>query len=408
MTARVPLIVHVVYRFGVGGLENGIVNLINGMPAHRWRHAVVSLTDVSAEFARRIERRDVRCIALGKRPGHLVRYYPQLFRLFRELGPAIVHTRNLAALEAVVPAWAAGVPVRIHGEHGWDMQDPAGKRRRYRHVRRLYRPFVNRYVALSRHLEDYLERQVGIAGERVSQIYNGVNTERFRPSREGRLPIAGCPFRDPGQWLLGTVGRMEAIKDPLTLAQAFVRIQEHGSVPSRQLRLVVVGEGALRDAVRQVLERAGVLDRVWFAGERTDVPEIMRGLDCFVLPSLAEGVSNTILEAMASGLPVVATRVGGNSELIESGLTGVLVPPANADALANAILDYLGDRSTARRHAKAALRVVEARFSLARMVADYSVVYERSLAAAGSPVPPTGGDPVGERLNSAGPGTAAN
>ena len=408
MSAPAPLIVHVVYRFGVGGLENGIVNLVNGMPPHRWRHAIVALTDTSDEFAKRIERRDVRCIALDKRPGHLVWDYPRLFRLFKELGPAIVHTRNLAALEAVVPAWAAGVPVRIHGEHGWDMQDPAGKRQRYRHVRRLYRPFVDRYVALSRHLEDYLEQQVAIAPERISQIYNGVNTERFRPSREGRLPIPGCPFGEPGQWLIGTVGRMEAIKDPLTLARAFVRAQAIGSVAAKQFRLVIVGEGALRGEVRQVLERAGILDRVWFAGERADVPEIMRGLDCFVLPSLAEGVSNTILEAMASGLPVVATRVGGNSELIESGMTGVLVPPSNPDALAQAILAYFGDRGTARRHAKAALRVVETRFSLARMVADYVGMYERALAAAGDPVPPMGGDPLAERPNSAGTGPAPN
>ena len=140
MTAPPPLIVHVVYRFGLGGLENGIVNLVNRMPGQRWRHAIVSLTDVSAEFAERIERADLRTIALDKRPGHLLRDYPRLYRLFKELRPAVVHTRNLAALEAVVPAWAARVPVRIHGEHGWDIHDPAGNRRRYRLVRRLYRP----------------------------------------------------------------------------------------------------------------------------------------------------------------------------------------------------------------------------------------------------------------------------
>src|SRR5712664_1137514 len=143
--ATPQLIVHVVYRFGVGGLENGVVNLINRMPAHRWQHAIVALTEVSAEFAARVERSDVRYIALNKRPGHLVRYYPYLYRLFKELRPAVVHTRNLAALEALVPAWAAGVPVRLHGEHGWDMNDPAGNRRRYRYVRRLYRPFATGY-----------------------------------------------------------------------------------------------------------------------------------------------------------------------------------------------------------------------------------------------------------------------
>src|SRR5271155_5832104 len=107
MSAAQPLLAHVVFGFGVGGLENGIVNLINHLPRERWRHAIVSLTDVSGEFSARINRPDVRFVALGKRPGHLVRDYPRLLREFKALRPAIVHTRNLAALEAVVPAWAA-------------------------------------------------------------------------------------------------------------------------------------------------------------------------------------------------------------------------------------------------------------------------------------------------------------
>ena len=152
MRAQAPLIVHVVHRFGVGGLENGLVNLINRMPATAWRHAVVSLTDISETFAKRIERNDVMWVALDKRPGHLVRYYPRLFRLFRELRPAVVHTRNLAALEACVPAWAARVPARVHGEHGWDVHDVGGSKRKYQIIRRAYRPFVHRYVALSRHI----------------------------------------------------------------------------------------------------------------------------------------------------------------------------------------------------------------------------------------------------------------
>src|SRR5208282_1993278 len=93
-----PLLAHVVYRFGVGGLENGIVNLINHLPRERWRHAILSLTEVSREFTERIARQDVRYIALGKRPGHLVRDYPRLLREFKALRPAIVHTRNMAAL----------------------------------------------------------------------------------------------------------------------------------------------------------------------------------------------------------------------------------------------------------------------------------------------------------------------
>lgn len=387
MRTQAPLVVHVVYRFGVGGLENGIVNLVNRMPASRWRHAILALTEVSGQFAERIERDDVRYIELDKRPGHLVRDYPRLYRLFRQLRPAVVHTRNLAALEAVVPARAAGVPVRIHGEHGWDMNDPDGMRTRYRLVRRLYRPFVSHYVALSRHLQDYLEGPVGIPGERVSQVYNGVDTALFRPA-ERRAPIAGCPFRSPDEWLVGWVGRMEKVKDPLNLARAFIRASERSAQAAKHLRLVLVGDGALREELRALFERAGVLGRVWFAGERADVGDIMRGLDCFVLPSLAEGISNTILEAMASRLPIVATRVGGNPELLESGMTGRLVPPADSDSLADALLEYFADRVTARRHAKAARHAAETRYCLSRMVLDYSSVYERALAAAGVPLPP--------------------
>jgi sugar transferase (PEP-CTERM/EpsH1 system associated) len=388
---RAPLIVHVVYRFGIGGLENGIVNLVNRLPNERWRHAIVSLTEICGGFAERIERDDVIYVELGKRPGHLVRDYPRLYRLFRQLEPAVVHTRNLAALEAAVPAWAARVPVRIHGEHGWSDQDPDGRRRRYRVVRRMYRPFVNRYVALSRHIADYLEQGVGVPRTRVSQIYNGVDTERFRPAG-ARAAIPGCPFGEPDQWLVGWVGRMDPVKDPMNLARAFARVREIAPEAARRMRLVLVGDGAEHEALRAFIHRAGLSQHAWFAGERADVADIMRGLDCFVLPSRAEGVCNTLLEAMASRLPVVATRVGGNTELIESGMTGLVVRPADQQALAQAMLSYFNERALARRHAKAARRAAEQRFSLARMLSDYSGLYERSLAAAGITIP--GGAPA--------------
>ena len=376
------LIVHVVHGFSVGGLENGLVNLVNRMPVQRWRHAIVSLTQVSGRFAERVQRSDVQFIELGKHPGHLVRDYPRLYRLFRDLRPTVVHTRNLAALEASVPAWAAGVPVRIHGEHGWSLQDPDGRRRRYQYVRRLYRPFVSRYIALSRHLEDYLERQVGVPAERISQLYNGVDTERFHPA-PARAPIAGCPFADPEDFIVGWVGRMDAVKDVPSLLRALARAAQIAPGAAKRLRLVLAGDGPMRPSLESLIRQQGLQDRVWLSGERSDIAEIMRGLDCFVLPSLGEGISNTILEAMATRLPIIATRVGGNSELIESGMTGLLVPPADSDALADALLSYFGDRATARRHARAAHRVAESRFSLTRMVADYCTLYETALAQAG-------------------------
>jgi sugar transferase (PEP-CTERM/EpsH1 system associated) len=376
-----PLIAHVVYRFGVGGLENGVVNLINRMPHDRWRHAVVSLTDVSAAFRTRIERDDVVFESIRKPAGQLIGQYPRLTRLFRKLQPAIVHTRNLAALEACIPAYAAGVGIRVHSEHGWDVHDLRGMRRRYAWIRRMYRPFIHRYIALSRDLEQYLISRVHVPPEQIVQIYNGVDTLRFHPRSGQRLAIPDCPFRDPNLWLVGSVGRMEGVKDPLNLARAFIRALEIAPAVRQQMRLVMIGDGSLRNAVLRLLQQNGVAPLAWLPGERHDVPDIMRALDCFVLPSLAEGISNTILEAMASGLPVVATDVGGNGELIDHELTGHLVPAADPDSLAFAMLRYHLHPDSAWKAGMAARNAAERKFALDRMIAQYVDVYDQLIAA---------------------------
>ncbi len=380
MTAR-PLVMHILHRFDTGGLENGVVNLINHMPVSAYRHMVVALTEVT-DFSRRLRHADVECVALHKPPGHGARLYPRLWRLLREKRPAVVHTRNLAALEMQVPAWFARVPVRIHGEHGRDVSDLDGSSRRYQRVRRIYSPFVSHYIALSRDLAGYLTGPVGIAAGRVSQIYNGVDAQRFTPAPQPQT-IAGCPFSAPAHWLVGTVGRMQAVKDQTLLARAFVRALALRPDLRERLRLVMVGEGPLRAAAQQVLDEAGVASLAWLPGERSDVSDVMRGLSCFALPSLAEGISNTILEAMAAGLPVVATAVGGNAELVDHGRTGEIVPAGDADALANALVRMAADPGRASDMGRAGRADVERRFSLQAMVASYQRLYDEQLAAAG-------------------------
>lgn len=376
-----PLVVHVMHRFDVGGLENGIVNLINRLAPERFRHAVVALTEVT-DFRRRVERDDVQFIAMHKPPGQGLWLMPKMRQVFRDLRPAIVHTRNLAALEMALPAALAGVPIRIHGEHGWDASDPNGTSRKFRLVRRVYRPFVHQYVALSWHLERYLVNHVGIADDRITQVYNGVDTRRFRPADEGRAMIAGSPFAQSDLWLIGTVGRLQAVKDQVLLARAFVRAIELAPAARARLRLVIAGDGPLRGAVQRVLQDGGVEGLAWLAGERNDVPELLRGLNAFVLPSLAEGISNTILEAMATALPIVATNVGGNAELLEDHRTGRLVPAGTVDTMASALLEDFERPEEAGRRGCAARIDVEKRFSLDAMVAAYADLYECSLQRA--------------------------
>ncbi|MBC7481990.1 MAG: TIGR03088 family PEP-CTERM/XrtA system glycosyltransferase [Rhizobacter sp.] len=377
-----PLVLHVVYRLDVGGLENGLVNLLNHMPADAYRHAVVALTEVVPAFGQRIRRPDVALVALQKGPGHGVWLYLRLWRLFRELRPAIVHTRNLAALECQVPAWLAGVPARLHSEHGRDLVDLGGKDRRYRLLRRAYQPWVQHYVALSRELESYLADDVGVPRARISQIYNGVETTVFGPTPGPRPPIAGCPF-GTGQWLVGTVGRMQAIKAQTDLARAFIRALELAPDLRTRLRLVMVGDGPLRAESQALLESAGVAHLAWLPGERNDVPSVMRGLDCFALPSLSEGISNTILEAMASELPVLATSVGGTPDLVVDGETGELVPAGDVEALALALVRMARDPARAAAMGREGRSVATRRFSLPAMVAAYKGLYDRLLMSKG-------------------------
>lgn len=371
-------VVHIVYSFRVGGLENGMVNLMNRLPHERYRHTIVALTDADPEFCRRIRRNDVRVISLHKTPGHGVKLYPRMWRLLRELRPQIVHTRNLAALEMSVPAWAAGVPVRIHGEHGRDVDDPDGSNVRYQRVRRLYRPFVSRYIALSRDLQAYLNGPVRVPGHDVELICNGVDAERFHPAPL-REQIEGSPFNDPALWVIGTVGRVQAVKDHVGLVRAFARMRREGGQSAQRARLMIVGDGPLRSEVEAAMRSERVADEVWLTGECGDVPQMMRAMNCFALPSLAEGISNTVLEAMASGLPVVATAVGGNAELVRDGKSGRIVPPSDVQALSDALLEYLRDPATAAAHGAAGRARIEEQFSLSGMVARYDALYQSLL-----------------------------
>lgn len=372
---RRPLIAHVVYRLDVGGLENGVVNLINRLPEESFRHAVISLTDIT-DFRERISRRDVRFVELHKPPGHAFRLYGRLRRLFREMRPAVVHTRNLAALEAQVPAWLAGVPVRIHGEHGRDMSDLSGNSRKYRMLRRLFSPWVQQYVTVSRDLEGYLVDHVHVSSRRVRHIYNGVDVERFQPKQHLSVD------QGDGVVTLGWVGRMQPVKDPLILVELMRRLATRPVPGEPEVKLLMVGDGPMYGQVAQFLADHGLHDVVELAGNRDDIPELLRRMDLFLLPSLGEGISNTVLEAMATGLPVIASAVGGNLELVDDRRTGRLVPVADIAALEAVVRDYLQQPAQIREHGASARERAEARFSLQAMIEGYDQLYRSALGGA--------------------------
>lgn len=373
-----PLVAHVIFHLGVGGLENGLVNLINHIPTDRYRHAIICLKGFS-EFHKRLNRDDVEIIALNKREGKDFSIYGKLYRVFRRLQPDIVHTRNLTAMEAQVVAAVAGVKARVHGEHGRDIFDLDGKNWKYNLLRKAIRPFIHSFTTVSKDLENWLINTVKVSPVKVQQIYNGVEHLRFHPG--GIVPVEICPpgFFDDRPFVVGSVGRMAAVKDFPTLIKAFLMLRNKLSATGRPLRLIIAGEGIAKTECEAMLRSVGAERSAWLPGERNDIPRLMQAMNVFVLPSLGEGISNTVLEAMASGLPVIATRVGGNTELILEGETGSLVPPGDPAALACAISRYHQDEAMAYRHGQRARAVIEQQFSMGAMTNGYLAAYDRVL-----------------------------
>lgn len=387
MKDRRPLIAHVLYRLTTGGMERVLVTVIN-RTGSRYRHAVICL-DGYTSYRERIVGPDVACHALHKKPGKDWACYFRLWKALRQLRPDLVHTYNVGALDAAPVAKMAGVRRVVHAERGRSAQDPHGENRKYRVLRRWLSPFIDRYLAVSRDLRDWLTEAVGIDPSKVVYIPNGIDAASFvvASGRKDARPLLGS-FAPPGTILIGTVGRLDPVKDQTGLLLAFKLLCEALPDASGRLRLAIVGEGAQRAPLEAQIAEFALGAQVHLFGNRDDVAAILAEFDIFVLSSIAEGMPGVLLEAMAAGLPVVATDVGGVSEVVSNGVTGLLVPAGSPVELSRAVSKYVSDEALRLEHGGAGRRAVEAGFSLDHMVSAYTALYDellvvRSTAASG-------------------------
>lgn len=371
-----PLILHVIHHLMMGGMENGLVNLINNMPESRFRHAIACVENYS-DFRDRLTRSDVEIFALNRSRIGVWKMRIALFNLCRLLKPSLVHSRNQSGLDALLPARLAGVRHCVHSEHGWDIDNLNGDKWKPALLRRLHSPFVSRYITVSENLEQYLIDRIGIVPARVTQVYNGVDTERFAPCMKKSFDLFPPGFAQEDSIVIGTIGRLQPVKDQATLIRAFAELIKGYPEISARMRLVIVGDGPLSGYLRSLAATLGVDKQTWFSGALNKVPEVLRTFDIFVLPSLSEGISNTILEAMASGLPVIATAAGGNLELVQDGYSGRFFEPGNIASLTRLLADYSINTLLRHTHASTARRIVIERFSLIAMVENYQSIYER-------------------------------
>lgn len=360
-------------------MENGLVNLINNLPASKYRHAIVCVENFS-DFRYRIKNRDVEIIPLYRSKIGVWHVRREIYRLCRCLKPAIVHSRNLSGLDALLPARLAGVRHCIHGEHGWDVDNIDGKNLKQILLKRLHSPLINQYITVSKNLQAHLIDQVGINPSDITQIYNGVDTEKFRPRTTKHYDLLPPAFRNDDLVLIGTVGRIQPVKDQSALLKSFYNLLIQRPELRSRLRLVIVGNGPLLPDLKLLAESLNISDITWFSGSLDAVSEVLQCIDVFVLPSLNEGISNTILEAMSTGIPVIASNVGGNVELVQDHISGRLFPAGNIDTLTQLLMDYSLDARLRKNHGNAAREIAIEKYSLSAMMSQYAKIYDRMCA----------------------------
>lgn len=366
-------IAHIVYSFSTGGLENGMVNLINHLPCANYKHSIICLTTYDKDFFARIKTPNTDIYSLNKPPGNGVSWLFRCWKLLRKLNPDICHSRNLSAMEAQVAAFMSNVPFRLHGEHGWDVRDLGGVNQKFQYIRRILKPFIHQFIGLSVEATDYLECKIKVSPNKINHICNGVDIEKFKPfSTENLLP---AKFFGAENLIFSTVGRLAEVKNQTFLVDAFLALLKKYQY-AQNLKLVVVGEGELLPTLKEKVSKANAENHVWFAGNRHDVDKLMPQFDVFILPSLAEGISNTFLEAMACGLPVIATDVGGNVELMyEAHKSSHLVGVNNISELVNSMSQFVESKEYLRNSAVCVRNYCVENFSIDTMVNKYHQIY---------------------------------
>lgn len=364
-------VLQVVSWFGTGGAEHSISKLVRGLDRVRFEQRICTVRgfDPGLPWIRNVSD-DI--FVAGQRVNSFQFDFPRLVKIFKSWRPHIVHSRNWGTVEAIAAARYAAVPVVIHSEHGYEMDMLEHLPLRRRLARFFLYGMADAICTVSDELRRYHAREAWCNPKRLRLLHNGVDTETFAPDAELGAELRRSMGIAEDAFVVGNVGRMVAIKDVVTL----LRASELVARKYPNLVLVLVGCGPELARYRRFVSESHALQgRVHFAGESREVASLLKLMDILVLASLKEGTSNTILEAMATELPVIATRVGGNPELIVEGDCGMLFEPGNITQLAERMEYLLDNRDYARRLGAAARQRIISHFSLGRMISEYTDLY---------------------------------
>jgi glycosyltransferase involved in cell wall biosynthesis len=334
-------VAYVVHTFDMGGLERCVAHLCNLLDRSRFAPMVICLNR-SGAAADWIAKDDVPIVELHKRPGNDLRAVWRLARALRHHGVDVVHSHNWGTLveTSIARRWA-GTPVHVHAERGTLLGelDVRGWRRRVRAMAmRWTLRRVDAVVSNAQSIAERIQAACGFPAERVVLIPNGVKAPRVDDVRESGAKLRRQWSIPQEAFVVGSVGRLVPVKGFATAIDSIARLPAAG----REIHLVLVGDGPQREALATQAAASGVSHRVHLIGWRNDIGDCLAAMDCYLNSSVSEGMSQSILEAMAIGLPMVVTDVGDNAILVNGDRPcGTVVPPNDPAAMSGALTELL-------------------------------------------------------------------
>ena len=362
-------VLHIIESLGTGGMENGVVNLVNRHDPNRVRADVLCLR-AKGEFSDRIESSRVHFDPdVGANIGRAVRY---VFKTCRRHRYDVVHSHSWSTLiPAVVGSRFARVFRIVHGEHGTLFFETF----RRRALQRILLRCVDCCLTVSAALKREIVSTLSLRPEMFRVIRNGVDIDRFLSRREAKRKLRSLLPLEELQLVVGTVGRLVDVKDYATLLRGFASIVD----VERKAHLIFIGDGPERESLTKLTVNLNLSDHVSFLGRRDDVNELLPALDVFALTSVHEGMSNTLLEAAAAAVPVVASDIPANSEIVQENVTGFMFKTGDARSLAEVLGNLLHDSALRTRISDNARRYARDNFALGRMVECYEQLYSEMM-----------------------------
>ena len=361
---------HTIYAFKGGGMERGLLNIVNHGDSARFRHVILCLTEAGAFF-------DLLCspsckvVELHKKPGNDLRLPGRIAAAARQHELHVLHARGWPTLvETVLAARLAGVRATIYGFHGKTIEDVRGLSFRRRWMQKLFIRCYQHLVTLNSSMRAEFASECKLSEDQIQVIANGVDVDTFCPRQDKKSLRAA--FKLPSdRFIIGNVARLDPVKNHEVILQALRYLRGHRCRPF----FLLIGEGAHRAELEREIERLQVVNDVCLFGYSDHIPELLNCMDVYVQSSLYEGFSNTILEAMACGLPVIASAVGGTQDVVADGQEGLLFQSGDEQGLALAIARLYDDSGL--RHSlslQARYRAVQ-NFSVRYMTQTYEMMY---------------------------------